>query len=90
MEFSKRRRPSFADSFAADEEEYDDYDRSHDFDHHSDHQEMRAGGDKKKAVTSASTVTSKAAINSTDELSLFLMDVCSPHCPKTCASCQPR
>jgi hypothetical protein len=90
MEFSKRRRPSFADSFAADEEEYDDYDRSHDFDHHPDHQEMRAGGDKKKAVTSAGTVTSKAATNSTDELSLFLMDVCSPHCLKTCASCQPR
>lgn len=47
-------------------------------------------GDPNKAVTSATAVTSAQAMGSTNELCLYLMDTCIPHCPKNCTSCQPR
>lgn len=48
------------------------------------------GSTSTKAVTSATAATSAEAMNSTDELCLYLMDTCVPHCPKNCTSCKPR
>ncbi|KAL1858034.1 hypothetical protein Daus18300_010146 [Diaporthe australafricana] len=35
-------------------------------------------------------MTGTEAMNSADELRLYLVDICSPFCPKTCPSCKPR
>lgn len=43
-----------------------------------------------KAVASATTTTSTEAMGSTNELCLYLMDTCDPHCTKSCTSCKPR
>lgn len=43
-----------------------------------------------KTVTSTTTVTSAEAMSSTNELCLYLMDTCVPHCTKACTSCHPR
>lgn len=77
------------------DEEYDNYDETcdcdtGDFDDPVDTQGTRTGGNSKKPVTSTNVATSRTAMWSTDELRLFNMNICGPHCRKTCASCQPR
>lgn len=47
-------------------------------------------GESNKAVFSATTMSSAAAMRNTDELRLYRINACGPKCLKTCTSCQPR
>lgn len=77
------------------DDEEDDYADDDDYERTAAYNDMAAKGHQlfgtgAKAVTSATTATAAAAMSSTNELCLYRMDTCDPHCTKNCTSCKPR